>query len=299
MGHLSGKIADLVLRSPSDWSMHDYFLTSGTYARRRFQLTAEAQAAFELQNISFWADNPHFWDPKHRNPLLSLVWLALAMPSVGRKIVSEGVRLSHVGPEPKQVAAHLLNIGRRPDRAILEAGRILAFRYLGKPRRPGFLLPSASGTYALHYHAEQAPCPRSRITLSAQRDAFGMRRAAIDLRFSDQDIRSVIAAHDQLDDALRQAGVAQLSHHFAPAERFQNVKMQASDGYHQIGSTRMSLEAAHGVVDRDCRVHGIENLYVASTSVFPSSGQANPTLLGVMLALRLGDMLVNSRALSA
>ncbi len=68
---------------------------------------------------------------------------------------------------------------------------------------------------------------------------------------------------------------------------------QALDGYHQIGLTRMSDSPTDGVVvvDRDCSVHGTVNLFVASSSVFPTAGQANPTLPAVALALRLGDFL--------
>jgi len=69
------------------------------------------------------------------------------------------------------------------------------------------------------------------------------------------------------------------------------VLSQASDGMHQIGAARMSNDPSTGVVDGDCRVHDLSNLYLASTCVFPTSGQANPTFLGVALALRLANHL--------
>jgi hypothetical protein len=62
-------------------------------------------------------------------------------------------------------------------------------------------------------------------------------------------------------------------------------------GNHHMGGTRMSSSPATGVVDADCKVHGLSNLYVAGSSVFPSSGAANPTLTIVQLALRLADRL--------
>jgi choline dehydrogenase-like flavoprotein len=61
--------------------------------------------------------------------------------------------------------------------------------------------------------------------------------------------------------------------------------------YHYIGTTRMSDDPRAGVVDRNCSVHGMDNLYVAGSSVFPTAGQANPTLTIVALALRLADHL--------
>jgi choline dehydrogenase-like flavoprotein len=58
-----------------------------------------------------------------------------------------------------------------------------------------------------------------------------------------------------------------------------------------MGTTRMALDPRRGVVDQDCRVHGVENLYIAGSSVFPTCGFANPTLTIVELALRLVDHL--------
>jgi choline dehydrogenase-like flavoprotein len=73
---------------------------------------------------------------------------------------------------------------------------------------------------------------------------------------------------------------------------------QASDGYHQTGTTRMGVAPSSSVVDQNCRVHGTTNLYIASTSVFPSSGQANPTFLAVAMALRLAEHIADARALN-
>jgi choline dehydrogenase-like flavoprotein len=66
-----------------------------------------------------------------------------------------------------------------------------------------------------------------------------------------------------------------------------------SDAAHHSGTTRIAATAADGVVDENCRVHGVANLFVAGSSVFPTSGAANPTLGAVALALRLADHLKN------
>ena len=67
--------------------------------------------------------------------------------------------------------------------------------------------------------------------------------------------------------------------------------MRVTDASHHIGTTRMGDNEKKSVVDRNCRVHGIENLYVAGASVSPTSGHANPTLTAVALAFRLADHL--------
>jgi choline dehydrogenase-like flavoprotein len=66
------------------------------------------------------------------------------------------------------------------------------------------------------------------------------------------------------------------------------------DAAHPMGSTRMSDDPAHGVVDRNGRVHALENLYVTGSSIFPTGGHANPTLTLVALAVRLGDWLARA-----
>ena len=62
-------------------------------------------------------------------------------------------------------------------------------------------------------------------------------------------------------------------------------------GFHHMGTTRMHDDPKQGVVDADCRVHGISNLYVAGSSVFPTGGSSNPTMMIVTLALRLAEHL--------
>jgi choline dehydrogenase-like flavoprotein len=67
----------------------------------------------------------------------------------------------------------------------------------------------------------------------------------------------------------------------------------SADFYHHAGTTRMSDTPSSGVVDKDCRVHGIENLYVNGSSVMPTSGAANPTFTIIALAIRLSGHLKN------
>ena len=69
------------------------------------------------------------------------------------------------------------------------------------------------------------------------------------------------------------------------------VRRDGAYGGHHIGTVRMGDSAATGVVDANCRVFGVNNLYVAGSAVFPTSSQANPTLTIVAMALRLADHL--------
>jgi choline dehydrogenase-like flavoprotein len=293
MGHVSGKIADLILADPASVSVHDFFLDQGVYARRRFTLTAEAQLRERLLNIAFWADNPPFHLPGHGNGLLSLVWLALAIAPLGRRLVAEGVRVNHVGPRPHRWARHAWNVMRSPWSTVRQISAILHARMLSSPRKPGFLVRSRDGRYALHFMAEQAPNDESRVTLSDRTDALGLPFLDIDLRYTEADARSVLQAHQLLDQSLRQAGLGHLEYREPPERRIAAILEQAREGYHQIGTTRMGLTPRDSVVDGACRVHGFDNLYVSSSSVFPCSGQANPTFPAVALALRLAAHLAD------
>ncbi|MFL9877358.1 aldo/keto reductase [Herbaspirillum rhizosphaerae] len=297
MGHIFGSIASIALNQPDDFSDLDFSEDeTGTYVRRRFTLSEEAQRRHHLLNTSFFADNPPFYDERHRNPTLSMVFLGLSIPAVGRRMISEAIRLRHVGPPPYRYGAHVLNILRRPWQAATDIITILRLRYLSPVRKPGFVLRNQGGTYALNYHAEQIPNPESRVVLNQERDAHGMPRLTIDFRYLHDDAESVLKAHAILDARLRASNKGRVDYHRPESLRIGHVMEQATDGFHQVGTTRMHDDPQMGVVDRDCRVHGMANLYVASSSVFPTTGEANPTFLAVALAARLASHLADELA---
>ena len=137
--------------------------------------------------------------------------------------------------------------------------------------------------------SEQLPDPDSRVSLSGERDALGQRLARLDWRLGEADRTSWARALELLAGDLAAAGIGRLTLP-GPDGRALAVE-RVRGGCHHIGTTRMADAPAQGVVDRDARVHGIDNLYVAGSSVFPSAGHANPTLTLLALALRLADHL--------
>jgi choline dehydrogenase-like flavoprotein len=137
---------------------------------------------------------------------------------------------------------------------------------------------------------EQAPNPASRVRLSENKDALGMPRAQLEWRLSAIDKSSARRTQEVLARALGAAGLGRLQITFSEDERSWPTEM--GGGRHHMGTTRMHLDPKQGVVDPDGRVHGLANLYVAGSSVFPTVGAANPTLTLVALALRLADHLV-------
>jgi choline dehydrogenase-like flavoprotein len=149
--------------------------------------------------------------------------------------------------------------------------------------------PQAGTQYfgALDLIGEQAPDPSNRVTLTDQQDDLGLPRVKLEWRFGERDETSLRSAADRL---IRSLG-AELRGRVRRLIDGDALWQRTRWSNHHIGTTRMAATAERGVVDPDCRVHGIENLYVAGSSVFPTSGCSNPTLTILALALRLADHL--------
>ena len=136
--------------------------------------------------------------------------------------------------------------------------------------------------------SEQQPNPQSRIMLGSRRDQLGMRESVIDWQLLPEDKSGAIATLRLLGAEIGRAGFGRLRSPLAEDGVWPN-NFVGND--HHMGTTRMHADPAQGVVDPNCRVHTVSNLYVAGSSVFPTGGANNPTLTIVALALRLADHL--------
>jgi choline dehydrogenase-like flavoprotein len=139
----------------------------------------------------------------------------------------------------------------------------------------------------LRWTSAQLPNSDSRVRLGAERDAFGLRRVAVDWRVTPADKRKAIATHRLLGAEVGRAGFGRLRSMLIADDTTWPEDFYGDE--HHMGTTRMHVDPALGVVDQNCRVHSLANLYVAGSSVFPTSSAVNPTLTIVALALRLAD----------
>jgi choline dehydrogenase-like flavoprotein len=130
---------------------------------------------------------------------------------------------------------------------------------------------------------EQSPNPDSRVTLCAERDALGKQRVRLDWQLRPEDKTSLRRSLEVLGVELGRAGLGRMK------ITLNDHEAAWGDGGHHIGTTRMHVDPKQGVVDENCRVHGMSNLFLAGSSVFPTCGHANPTLTLVALAVRLAD----------
>lgn len=217
-------------------------------------LTSGAQSRDYLANCSLWTSG----DPSADDPFVALNALARgrgrAVDQVHR--VRQGV--GHLARGAKSVLVDRRSPPRRVD--VLE----------------------------LQCMVEQAPDPHSRVMLSREKDRYGTPISEIDWRVGEMEWRTVKHMMEFITEEFASTGI--------PVPDFDHSVLEGRclrlpDVAHPTGTTRMSASPAQGVVDPTCQVHGVPGLYIAGSSVFPTSGHANPTQTILALTLRLADHL--------
>jgi choline dehydrogenase-like flavoprotein len=134
---------------------------------------------------------------------------------------------------------------------------------------------------------EQIPHPDLRVMLGDDRDRLGLRKLQpLCWRWHDLEIESLVRLQELFAQEIARARLGQFQ---SWLELDGCIKPRCNGGNHHMGTTRMHIDPQQGVVDENCRVHGISNLFIAGSSVFPTGGAANPTLTIVALAIRLAD----------
>jgi len=150
--------------------------------------------------------------------------------------------------------------------------------------RTGNLANTKSDATYTHFHfweeIEQIPNPNSRVELVPKKDALGMPQLKLHWELTGFDLESRRRCRQIMAEAFALSGVGRIN-----LEEPEEILW----GSHHMGTTRMHEDPKQGVVDANCQMHGIHNLSVAGSSVFPTGGCSNPTLTLVALAIRLAD----------
>jgi choline dehydrogenase-like flavoprotein len=245
---------------PADPYMNFDFLTNGIWIPGKFRidpligLSASSMQALHLPNI--------------------LIWLGFEFaPVVGA--VGALKRLMHGEGPGGSTLADLSKVVQNLEGVTGFAVRKVLF---------GEGIPIT----ALHLwgQSEQQPNPQSRVMLGPKRDRLGMREVVADWQLLPEDRSKAAAIIRLLGAEIGRAGFGRLHSEFGEDDAWPKG-FQGNE--HHMGTTRMHRDPAQGVVDENCRVHTVSNLYVASSSVFPTGGASNPTLTIVAMALRLAD----------
>lgn len=149
---------------------------------------------------------------------------------------------------------------------------------------------SITRAYEFQTRIEQAPNPDSRITIGSEKDELGVPLANLHWKLTDLDKRSIRRTNEIVALEMGKAGLGRMK----LKEEFRDKNDMSwptgtNGGWHHMGTTRMGTDRHKSVVDPDCQVHGIDNLYVAGSGCYTTSGAPNPTLTIVALSLRLSD----------
>jgi choline dehydrogenase-like flavoprotein len=291
MCHIAGNVGTLRLKGSTNDVRHGYEVTpEGIYCRRRLAVAAGEQRRRGLANAVARLHFPRITDPRHRNGVLSGLFLT-------RRLISYeyGKRLNDGTQATAALyARHLLNVVADPFDTSAFLAHWVVRRTLAARKFPSVILRNRTNCFSLEMHGEQVPRPDSRVTLTRKMDALGMPQLRVDWRYSRGDIESVRRTLELLAQEFERSGVGHLEVDGDTLE--EDLLRFGAYGGHHIGTARMGTDARTSVVDADCRVHSVKNLYVAGSAVFPTSSQANPTLTLIALSLRLGRHLAQRLA---
>lgn len=194
------------------------------------------------------------------------------------KLIARAIRRPELR---KEVPGALVQVAKRPLHVVSAATRYALFR------TPLF---SGQGTMFLGVQSEQAPNPDSRVTLGDERDALGLRRTVLDWRVTELDRHTLATYVRVVAGEFQRLGLGKVDlETFHLPGSLDEMDRLITDCAHHIGTTRMHDDPKQGVVDRECRVHGIGNLSIGSTSVLPTGGASNPTLTMLALCFKIAD----------
>lgn len=215
------------------------------------------------------------------------IWLSSIFPGEGTAAAEALVRMKHrlhakVYPH-HSFLGDLITMARQPVNTM----NFIAARKL---RAVGFLKEMQSQLIKeaqFQMSCEPFPDPDSRVTLADDRDRLGMPRVRVNWRLGDQVKRTFDRSLAIVADELASAGVGEVTPDAPLLGREWPAALEGS--WHHIGTTRMHDSPKQGVVDRHCRIHGMSNMYIAGSSVFPTAGADSPTFTLVALSLRLAD----------
>jgi choline dehydrogenase-like flavoprotein len=259
-------VAGVVQRSPSRFPLGFYrpHIVRGSLVSGAPELSEDLRRSEHLVNV--WLDFRTARDERRE---------AVARVRTSRRYLASSLRQ---GELPDDFGRHLGNVAADLSERAMGSGLAVATE-----------ADDAGDHVRLVAVVDPAPNPSSRVTLGTELDQLGQRRVSLDWRLSAVDKRSVRRLVEILGVELGRAGLGRVQSQLDGSDTTWPEDLVGSG--HHIGTTRMSDDPKQGVVDRDCRVHGLANLFMGGSSVFPTAGSGTPTLLIIALAIRLSDHL--------
>jgi choline dehydrogenase-like flavoprotein len=258
----------------------------GVYCRRKLQFSPEAQERYRLLNTAFRLHFPSYSDAAHGSPALSAIYLAKsAIAREYRTILQHGTEPAVRSPASEHMRNVILGLPALGHFAY----QWIFQRHLARRKLPYTLVKNRDGSYPLEFNSEQLPQASNRITLTNELDRDGLKRVHVNWSISEEDARSAQRAFRLLQDELQSHSDCRLM--IDESRLLPALRLSVPLGGHHMCTARMADTERDGVVDSNCAVFEVPNLFIASSAVFRTSSHANPTLTIVALTLRLADHL--------
>lgn len=264
--------------------LFDFEKDNGVHCRRRWWVTEKFQTENKIGNIIMFLIKDQD-QSGHRDALFSMTYMAKLVKSILRERSAKKIKRNKVAI--KQHLNVILTEGWKQIPAIVT----VAIKRSQKRRLP-FVLPSLKSPYlGLYYQAEQTPCRESRLILSdREKDELGIPRVIPEFVGLEFDKRTVVESHRLFVERFKEADLGEIYYDEDELIKQLNYKTKHfNSAAHHIGTTRISKNPNKGVVDENCKVHNMNNLYIAGSSVFPTGSHVNPTLMVTQLSLKLAD----------
>lgn len=292
MCHIEGTLGELRFAPTVRNVIYGYERTvDGVYCRRRLAIRAASQRQHRIGNLMARFHRRVVVDPSHGDGILSAAYLIkrLAFSDYRSALTAaERLREKNVSQrQPHALRRHLRNVAVDLPRVAAFSAWWLRKRVLARRKIPPIVLESRANAYPLHINAEQSPDPENRVVLTGRRDRLGLPQLSVRWRMNALDRHTIETSLSLMQQEFQKSGCADLWLGEEPLE--EQMRFCTPIAGHQMGTARMASAPAGGVVDENCRVHGVDNLFVSGSAVFPSTGHANPTLTVVALAMRLAD----------
>lgn len=288
VGNRHGVVGRYLMDHPQDYA---------SYIVPRSRALFDRLAMYDLQadkGVGYMAKLGFTEDAIRKHDLLNMTFLMIPLdattltPAVNsfRSLITghsrfkapEGVfaKMQAMARDPFSIAQHLYRFYATP-------GVISTIGYGGWSR-----VADKAHTFVDHIEVvnqlEQYPHPDNRVTLGDSVDAFGQRRLRYEFSWRAEDQERFVHSRRHFARLVQESGLG--TYHFDASAR-----PSEPTSHHPMGTTRMHVDPTQGVVDANCQVHGMDNLFVTGSSVFPTGGYANPTLSAIAMGLRLAAFL--------
>jgi choline dehydrogenase-like flavoprotein len=264
-----------------------FVLATGAFEAARLLLASDRQLPQGIGNAHdlvgrFYTDHPkHHTGTLQPGPLSRQYAHELQYAPKPRFCIC--FALDDATQEKEELLEHVLYLKPIYEKPLERVGRILRGRPVCRDGN------GAIASYRVKFVTEQAPHQKSRIKLGTELDTLGQRKLEVDWCFTSQDRQSMEKTLELLTQRFEAVGLGTFDFGDEPPT-LENM----TDAAHQMGTTRMASRPEDGVVDTNCRVFGTENLYVASSAVFPTGPSYSPTFTILALARRLGQHLLQT-----